>query len=34
MAVVRKHYGRVPIKWYVAQPYAVWWWGFKSRMGW
>lgn len=27
MAVVRKHYGRVPLKWWLAQPYAVW---FKS----
>lgn len=27
MMVVRKHYGRVPIKWWLAQPYAVW---FKS----
>ena len=25
--VVRKYYGRVPIKWWLAQPYAVW---FKS----
>lgn len=24
MAVVRKHYGRVPIKWWLAQPYMVW----------
>ena len=24
MAVVRKHYGRVPLKWWMAQPYAVW----------
>ena len=24
MAVVREHYGRVPLKWYLAQPYAVW----------
>lgn len=24
MMVVRKHYGRVPLKWWVAQPYAVW----------
>lgn len=24
IAVVRKHYGRVPIKWYLAQPFAVW----------
>lgn len=24
MAVVRKYYGRVPLKWWLAQPYAVW----------
>lgn len=24
MAVVRKHHGRVPLKWWLAQPYAVW----------
>lgn len=24
MDVVRRHYGRVPLKWYLAQPYAVW----------
>lgn len=24
ISVVRKHYGRVPIKWWIAQPYAVW----------
>ena len=24
MRVVRTHYGRVPIKWWLAQPYAVW----------
>ena len=24
MAVVRKHYGRVPLKWWIAQPIAVW----------
>jgi GT2 family glycosyltransferase len=24
MEVVRRHYGRVPLKWWVAQPYAVW----------
>ncbi|MEC5398153.1 glycosyltransferase family 2 protein [Uliginosibacterium sp. H1] len=24
MAVVRRHYGRVPIKWWLAQPYSVW----------
>jgi len=27
MKVVRKYYGRVPLKWWLAQPYAVW---FKS----
>jgi glycosyltransferase involved in cell wall biosynthesis len=27
IAVVRRHYGRVPHKWWIAQPYAVW---FKS----
>lgn len=30
MQVVRKHYGRVPLKWWLAQPYAVW---FKSIAG-
>lgn len=25
MSVVRKHHGSVPLKWYLAQPYAVWW---------
>lgn len=30
MAVVRKYYGSVPIKWWLAQPYAVW---FKSIAG-
>jgi GT2 family glycosyltransferase len=25
IAVVRKHYGRVPLKWWLAWPYAVWW---------
>jgi glycosyltransferase involved in cell wall biosynthesis len=24
IAVVRRHYGRVPLKWWVAQPYSVW----------
>lgn len=27
IGIVRKYYGRVPIKWWLAQPYAVW---FKS----
>ena len=30
MKVVLKHYGRVPLKWWLAQPYAVW---FKSLVG-
>ncbi len=24
IAIVRRHYGRVPIKWWLAQPYTVW----------
>ena len=28
--LVRRHYGRVPMKWWLAQPYAVW---FKSTAG-
>lgn len=24
ISTVRKHYGRVPLKWWLAQPYAVW----------
>jgi glycosyltransferase involved in cell wall biosynthesis len=28
--IVRKYYGRVPLKWWLAQPYAVW---FKSIAG-
>lgn len=30
MAIVRKHHGKVPLKWWLVQPYAVW---FKSLMG-
>lgn len=30
MKVVRKYYGSVPLKWWLAQPYAVW---FKSILG-
>lgn len=30
MAVVRKYHGSVPVKWWLAQPYAVW---FKSIVG-
>lgn len=25
MKVISKYYGRVPIKWYIYQPYAIWW---------
>lgn len=28
--VVRKHHGKVPLKWWIAQPYAVW---YKSFIG-
>lgn len=31
MAVVRKYYGYVPIKWWIAQPYAVWYKSLKNR---
>lgn len=24
IAIIRKHYGRVPLKWWLAQPYTVW----------
>jgi len=30
MAVVRRHHGRVPLKWWLAQPYAVW---YRSLFG-
>ncbi|MGB3067854.1 MAG: glycosyltransferase [Ottowia sp.] len=30
MAVVRRHYGKVPLKWWLAQPYAVWWRGWRG----
>ena len=33
IAVVRRHRGRVPIKWWLAQPYAVWWKALKARLG-
>lgn len=29
--VVKTHYGRVPWKWYLMQPYAVWWRSFSVR---
>lgn len=31
--VVRKHYGRVPLKWWLAQPYAVWYKALRARLG-
>src|SRR4051812_20008210 len=31
MGVVRRHYGHVPLKWWLAQPYAVWYRGRASR---
>ena len=30
MSVVRKYHGSVPLKWYLAQPYAVW---YRSLIG-
>ncbi len=30
MSVVRKYYGHIPLKWWLAQPYSVW---FKSILG-
>lgn len=30
IGVVRRHYGRVPLKWWLAQPYSVW---YRSRVG-
>ena len=30
MAVVRRHYGSVPLKWWLAQPYTVW---YRSLLG-
>lgn len=31
MGVVRRHYGRLPLKWWIAQPYAVWYRGLTGR---
>lgn len=31
MAVVKRHTGRVPLKWWLAQPWAVWWRGLRGR---
>jgi glycosyltransferase involved in cell wall biosynthesis len=33
IAVVRRHHGRVPIKWWLAQPYAVWWKALAAKLG-
>jgi len=33
MQIVRKHYGRVPLKWWLAQPYAVWWKSATNKLG-
>lgn len=33
MAVVRRHYGRVPMKWWLAWPYAVWWRSLRRSKG-
>ncbi len=30
MAVLRRHHGKVPLKWWLAQPYAVWWRGLRN----
>jgi glycosyltransferase involved in cell wall biosynthesis len=30
IAVVKRHYGRVPLKWYLAQPFSVW---LRSKIG-
>ncbi|RWB56745.1 glycosyltransferase family 2 protein [Mesorhizobium sp.] len=33
MTVVRRNYGRIPLKWWLAQPYAVWWKSIAARLG-
>jgi GT2 family glycosyltransferase len=33
MQIVRRHHGRVPLKWWLAQPYAVWWKSAKNAFG-
>ena len=33
MSVVRRHYGSVPLKWWLAQPYAVWYRSWQHRIG-
>lgn len=31
ISIVRRHYGRVPLKWWLAQPYAVWFQSLRAR---
>lgn len=33
MAVVRRHHGKVPLKWWLAYPYAVWWRAWRASAG-
>jgi glycosyltransferase involved in cell wall biosynthesis len=33
IAVVRRNHGRVPLKWWLYQPYAVWWKALAARLG-
>lgn len=33
MAVVRRHHGKIPLKWWLAHPYAVWWRGWRGSAG-
>ncbi|QOZ48641.1 glycosyltransferase [Bradyrhizobium sp. CCBAU 53340] len=33
IAVVRRHYNHVPMKWWLAQPYSVWWKAFTAAIG-
>jgi glycosyltransferase involved in cell wall biosynthesis len=33
MQIVKRHYGRVPLKWWLAQPYAVWWKSLTNKFG-
>ena len=32
ISVVRRHYGRVPLKWWLAQPYSVWYRSWQNRI--
>lgn len=33
MQIVKRHYGRVPLKWWLLQPYAVWWKSLTNKFG-